>query len=65
MCDDDFVPFEDFQDELIDRFLKQRTNKYACNIYAGNLSFHNMSRKYFKCDNKDCDARSRSRTVFA
>ena len=65
MCDDDFVPFEDFQDELIDRFLKQRTNKFACNIYAGNLSFHNMSRKYFKYDNKDCDARSRSRTVFA
>ena len=47
--------FQLFQGELIGRFLHQRTNKYTCNICPVNPSFHNMSRKYFKCDNKDCE----------
>jgi len=54
-CFNTFENFELFKVDVIGRFKDQRTNKYTCNICPVNPSFHNMPRKYFKCDNTDCD----------
>ena len=54
-CFNTFENFELFKVDVIGRFKDQRTNKYTCNICPVNPSFHNMPRKYFKCNNTDCD----------
>ena len=54
-CFDTFENFELFKVDVIGKFKDQQTNKYTCNICSVNPSFHNMPRKYFKCDNADCN----------
>ena len=58
-CFNTFENFELFKVDLIGRFKDQRTNKYTCNICPVNPSFHehDMPRKYFKCNNTDCDCK--------